>query len=58
MAIGKSGRVVIETDPLFKEKLHEAVKKEGMSLKEWFEKKAQEDFPFLINLKEDKNLKV
>lgn len=53
MAIGKSGRVVIELNPLFKEKLHEAVKKEGKSLKEWFESKALEDFPFLAKLKED-----
>lgn len=58
MAIGKSGRVVIEIDPLFKEKLHEAVKKEGKTLKEWFESKALEDFPCLANLKEENNLKV
>ena len=47
MAVGKSGRVVIETDPKFKEKLHLAVKKKGMSLKEWFEMKAVQDFPEL-----------
>ncbi|WP_203565254.1 hypothetical protein [Alteromonas genovensis] len=44
MAVGKSGRVVIETDLKFKEKLYLAVKKKGMSLKEWFEKKAVQDF--------------
>jgi hypothetical protein len=33
---GQSGRVVIELDPLLKERLYRAVTKEGRSLKDWF----------------------
>jgi DNA primase len=45
MAIGKSGRIVIDLDPEQKEKIHKAIKKKGMNLKEWFEQKVAEDFP-------------
>lgn len=51
MAIGKSGRVVIEIDPELKEQLHKAVKNQGKTLKEWFEEKAKEDFPYLTSHK-------
>jgi DNA primase len=37
MAIGKSGRVVIDLDPQQKEAIHKAIKAKGMNLKEWFE---------------------
>ncbi|WP_404389796.1 hypothetical protein [Pseudoalteromonas phenolica] len=53
MAIGKSGRVVIEIDPKLKEQLHLSIKKKGLSLKEWFEKKAIEDFPELKEIRKD-----
>lgn len=45
MAIGSSGRLIIELDPEVKKKLHAAVKRGGMTMKEWFEEKAQKDFP-------------
>lgn len=45
MAIGSSGRLIIELDPEVKKKLHAAVKRSGMTMKEWFEEKAQKDFP-------------
>jgi len=45
MAVGKSGRLVIELDPEIKQKLHLAVKKSGLTMKEWFEQKAKSDFP-------------
>ena len=48
MAIGKSGRVVIEIDPTLKEQLHKAIKMQGKTLKEWFEEKVADDFPELI----------
>lgn len=40
MAVGKSGRVVIEIDPELKRELHGALRREGMSLKEWFVREA------------------
>lgn len=45
MAVGKSGRLVIEMDADAKKRLHESVKRDGMTMKEWFEKKAREDYP-------------
>lgn len=36
VSVGKSGRVVIEIDPEFKQDLYEALGKEGKSLKSWF----------------------
>ena len=45
MAIGSSGRLIIELDPKVKQKLHAAVKKSGLTMKEWFEEKAKKDFP-------------
>ncbi len=44
MAIGKSGRILIEVDPEFKSTLHSLVKSKGMSLKEWFEKRQRMNF--------------
>ena len=47
MAVGKSGRVVIEIDPELKEQLHKEIKMQGKTLKEWFEEKVKQDFPNL-----------
>lgn len=48
MAIGKSGRLVIEIDAETKRELHSLVKKRGLTMKEWFESKVKEDFPELF----------
>lgn len=42
MARGESGRIVLEIDPEQKEQLYAAVTKEGMTLKDWFLRKASE----------------
>jgi hypothetical protein len=47
MAVGKSGRVVVEIDAELKEQLHKAIKMQGKTLKEWFEEKVKQDFPNL-----------
>jgi hypothetical protein len=36
MAVGTSGRIVIDIDPGLKRRLHAALAAEGRSLKEWF----------------------
>jgi hypothetical protein len=36
VSIGKSGRIVIEVEPDFKQELYDALGKEGKSLKSWF----------------------
>lgn len=36
MAQGKSGRVVVDLDPEFKEELHHTLKQQGTTLKQWF----------------------
>lgn len=36
MARGDSGRIVLEIDPEEKQLLHDAVRKDGMTMKEWF----------------------
>lgn len=41
MSIGKSGRIVIEVEPNFKQELYEALGKEGKSLKSWFVENAE-----------------
>ena len=47
MAIGQSGRIVIDLTPEEKKAIHAAIKAEGLNLKEWFLQKAYEDFPKL-----------
>ncbi|MBU1695264.1 MAG: hypothetical protein KKC51_15065 [Verrucomicrobia bacterium] len=42
MARGESGRIVLEIDPSAKDRLYEAVTKDGLTLKEWFLRKAEE----------------
>ena len=36
MARGDSGKIVLEIEPAGKEELYSAVKKDGMTMKEWF----------------------
>jgi hypothetical protein len=36
MAVGQSGRIVIEMDPAQKQALHAALARDGLSLKQWF----------------------
>ena len=42
MAVGSSGRVVIELSPEFKQELHELLRRRGTSLKSWFIDQATE----------------
>jgi hypothetical protein len=42
MAIGESGRVVLEIDPQLKRRLYSALALEHKSLKDWFIGKAEE----------------
>jgi hypothetical protein len=42
MARGDSGRIVLEIDPAEKQELYDAVTRDGMTLKEWFLRKATE----------------
>ena len=36
MARGKSGRIVIEVDPILKKRLYLELEKKGLTLKDWF----------------------
>lgn len=36
MAIGESGRIVIEIDPELKKQLYQTLKQDGANLKDWF----------------------
>jgi hypothetical protein len=36
MARGESGRIVLEIDPTHKDDLYEALRKDGLTLKDWF----------------------
>lgn len=42
MARGESGRIVLEIDPAEKQVLYDAVTRDGMTLKDWFLRKATE----------------
>lgn len=42
MAIGKSGRIVIEIDPLLKRRLRAALELDDLTLKDWFVDRAIE----------------
>ncbi len=42
MSRGKSGRIVLEVDPEFKEELYAALQEDGLILKEWFLKRARQ----------------
>ncbi len=41
MAIGSSGRIVIELDPALKHELYAALEKDGVTLKQWFVRRAE-----------------
>jgi len=40
MAHGKSGKIIIEVDPAFKEQLYATLKDQGSTMKDWFLKQA------------------
>lgn len=42
MAHGKSGKIIIEVDPAFKERLYETLRSQGSTMKDWFLKHAHE----------------
>jgi hypothetical protein len=42
MAIGDSGRIVLEVEPLLKRRLYSALQLERKSLKDWFIARAEE----------------
>ncbi|MBI6848234.1 hypothetical protein BTW15_12445 [Pseudomonas syringae pv. tomato] len=52
MAIGTSGRLVIEVDPDFKKDLYTILDTDGLTLKEWFLRAARE----YINKRGDQNI--
>jgi hypothetical protein len=54
MAVGKSGRIIVEIDPDEKEALHREIKKQGLTMKEWFLEKVAQDFPELSKDKKKK----
>ena len=41
MSIGSSGRIVIEVEPEVKRQLYSTLTREGMTLKDWFLREAQ-----------------
>ncbi len=47
MAIGKSGRVVIDLTPEQKQAIHLAIQGQGKNLKQWFLEHVGKDFPQL-----------
>ena len=42
MAVGKSGKVVIELDPDFKRELRAAIERDGLTMKAWFIRAAEQ----------------
>jgi hypothetical protein len=42
MARGESGRIVLEIDPTEKQELYNALTRDGMTLKDWFLRRATE----------------
>ncbi|WP_338456837.1 hypothetical protein [uncultured Alteromonas sp.] len=48
MAVGTSGRIIIDLDPNMKKKIYQKLKSEGLTMKQWFEIKAKSDFPDLF----------
>ncbi|WP_017452261.1 hypothetical protein [Herbaspirillum rubrisubalbicans] len=42
MSIGSSGRIVIEVEPEVKRELYATLAREGMTLKDWFLREAQD----------------
>jgi len=42
MAVGTSGRIVIDVDPALKRRLHSALRQDAKSLKDWFLERCRE----------------
>ena len=42
MAIGKSGKVLIEIEPDLKQELYVALRRDGLTMKDWFLRNARE----------------
>ena len=42
MARGESGRIVLEIDPATKQEIYDAITKDGLTLKGWFLRRADE----------------
>ena len=42
MAHGKSGKIIIEVDPAFKERIYATLKEQGSTMKDWFLSQAVE----------------
>lgn len=63
MAIGDSGRVVMEIDPDFKREFYGTLTREGLTLKQWFLKQAkqyveQSKHPLLFDANEMESKKL
>jgi uncharacterized protein (DUF1778 family) len=57
MAIGTSGRIVIDLTPEQKKAIHMAIQAQEKNLKQWFLEHAGNDFPHLRELIFQKNEK-
>ena len=42
MPVGKSGRIVIEIDPVLKQELYESLKEDDSCMKDWFLRNAED----------------
>lgn len=42
MSVGSSGRIVIEVEPEFKRQLYSILARDGMTLKDWFLREAED----------------
>ncbi|WP_263078212.1 hypothetical protein [Endozoicomonas sp. Mp262] len=54
MAVGNSGRLVIELDPELKLQIRRALKKKGLTMKEWLLEQVHKDLLPLEKPKNDK----
>tara|TARA_R110001583_G_scaffold23707_1_gene87135 strand:+ start:3746 stop:3925 length:180 start_codon:yes stop_codon:yes gene_type:complete len=43
MAIGDSGRIVIDIDPKLKKEIHKLIKSKGLTMREWFLEQVSKD---------------
>ena len=43
MAIGNSGRIVIDIDPKLKKEIHTLIKRKGLTMREWFLEQVSKD---------------
>ena len=58
MAIGSSGRIVIEVDPKLKRKLHKLLRENGTNVKEWFTDHAVDYVATTKNSKKTKSANI